>query len=274
MSRGIPRLGLGTWEMGDVPSRRADEIAAIRTALDVGVTMIDTAEMYGGGRAECVVAEALADGGSSLRDRAFVVSKVSPGNATRDGTAAACERSLRRLRTDHLDLYLVHWREEVPVGETIEALDRLRTQGKVRAFGVSNYDVHDMEEAWAAPGGCRIAANQVYYNLLHRGIERRLAPWCTSRGVTVMAYTPLESGRLPIREGLVRVAERHGVAPTTIAVAWTFRRPGFVTLVKTGRPERVREHARALDVRLTAEDERALDADYPVPARDGPLETI
>ena len=158
MSGAIPRLGLGTWEMGDDPTRRAEEIAAIRTALDVGSPMIDTAEMYVAGRSDRVVAAAHADGGASLRDRAFLVSKVSPRNATRDGTAAALERSLRRLRTDRLDLYLVHWREAVAVAETIEALDRLRTQGKVLAFGVSNYDVHDLDEAWAAPGGRNVAA--------------------------------------------------------------------------------------------------------------------
>jgi diketogulonate reductase-like aldo/keto reductase len=270
----LPRLGLGTWEMGDDPRRRADEVAALRTGLDVGVTMIDTAEYYGHGRAEDVVGEALADGGSSLRDQAFVVSKVMPRHATRAGTPAACERSLRHLRTDRLDLYLVHWREDVPLDETVAALERLREQGKVRAWGVSNFDVHDMDETWAAPGGARCAADQVYYNLLHRGIERRLAPWCASHGVVVMAYTPVESGRLPVRPSLAAAAARHGVSPFAAAVAWTMRSPGFVTVVKTGRPGRVCEYAKALDVRLDAADLAALDRDYPLPERDGPLETI
>jgi diketogulonate reductase-like aldo/keto reductase len=270
----LPRLGLGTWEIGDDPARRADEIRALRTGLDLGLTMIDTAEMYGDGRAESLVGEALGAGSGVARESFVLVSKVLPRNATRDGTAAACERSLRRLRTDHLDLYLVHWRESVPLDETFAALDRLRAAGKVRAFGVSNFDLADMEEAWALPAGARIAANQVYYNLLRRGIERRLLPACAARGVTVMAYTPVESGRLPVRPSLAAAAALLGVSPFAAAVAWTMRHPSVVAVVKTGRAERVREYAKALGVHLLAEELAALDRDYPAPDRDIPLETV
>lgn len=266
----LPKLGLGTWQLGDDPSRRAEEVRALRAGLDLGLTLVDTAEMYGEGRAEELVGEAVA----GRRDDVFLVSKVYPWNCTREGAAAACERSLRRLRTDRLDLYLVHWRDRVPLDETLGALDRLRAAGKVLHFGVSNYDVADLDETDALPAGRRVAADQVYYNLLHRGIERRLVPWCASRGVAVMAYTPLESGKLPVRPSLARVAERHGVTPYAAALAWTFRADGVVTVVKSSREERVREFRAALDVRLTAEDLAALDRDYPAPTRDVPLETV
>jgi diketogulonate reductase-like aldo/keto reductase len=255
--------------MGERPGRRAAEVAALRLGLDLGIGLIDTAEMYGDGGAEEVVGEAI----RGRRDDVFVVTKVLPGNASRAGTLRAAERSLRRLRTDRIDLYLLHWAGPHPLAGTLEAFEELRAAGKIRHHGVSNFDLAEMEEAGSLPGGARIAANQVLYNLERRGIERRLLPWCRERGVVVMAYSPLDQGALARRPALRAVARRHGVSPERVAVAWTIRQAGLVTIPKAARPEHVRDCAAAIHLRLSAEDLAELDRAYPALDRDLPLET-
>jgi diketogulonate reductase-like aldo/keto reductase len=256
--------------MGDDPARRDVEVAALRRGIDLGLTTIDTAEMYGAGRAETLVGEAI----RGRRDEVFLVTKVLPDNASEKGVVAACERSLRRLGTDRVDLYLLHWPGRHPIAETIAGFERLVAQGKTRRWGVSNLDVEELDEMRAAPAGDRCAANQVYYNLSHRVAERRVLPWCRAHGVTLQAYTPLDQGRL-VRDRAVRaVAGRRGVAPATVAVAWTIREAGTATVAKTARPDRVDEVAAAAALRLWPEDLRDLDAAHPAPARDRPLETI
>ena len=268
--RTIPILGQGTWNMGEDPAARAAEVAALRLGLDLGMTLIDTAEMYGEGGAEEVVGEAIA----GRRDEVFLVSKVYPHNASRAGVRAACERSLRRLRTDCLDLYLLHWRGNVPLAETLEAFERLREEGKIRDYGVSNFDTDDMDEAAALPPGMQVAADQVLYNLIQRGIEWDLLPWCRARGIPVMAYSPLEStpdeqGPLLARAQLAEVALRHGVTPAQVALAWLLRQDGVVTIPKAVQPAHVRANRAALDLapRLTPDDMALLDAGFPPPAR-------
>jgi len=273
--RTIPVLGQGTWYMGEDPGARADEVAALRLGLDLGMTLVDTAEMYGEGGAEEVVGEALA----GRRDEVFLVSKVYPHNADRAGVRAACERSLHRLQTDRLDLYLLHWRGGVPLAETLDAFARLRDEGKILDFGVSNFDLDDMQEAAALPHGKNIAANQVLYNLARRGIEWDLLPWCRQQGIPVMAYSPLESNaadQAPLlgRPQLHTVAGRHGVTPAQVAVAWLLRQDGVVTIPKAVQPAHVRANYAALDLapRLTDEDMATLDAGFPPPKRRRPLE--
>jgi len=272
--RAIPILGQGTWNMGEDPSARAAEVAALRLGMELGMTLIDTAEMYGEGGAEKVVGEAIA----GRRDEVWLVSKVYPHNASRAGVRAACERSLRRLGTDRLDLYLLHWRGGVPLAETLEAFERLRDEGKIRDYGVSNFDTDDMEEAAALPAGAGIATNQVLYNLVKRGIEWDLLPWCRARGIPVMAYSPLESTRpeqraLLTRPQLGEVARRHGVTPAQVALAWLLRQDGVVTIPKAVQPDHVRANRAALDLAplLTIEDMALLDAGFAPPERRRPL---
>jgi diketogulonate reductase-like aldo/keto reductase len=267
----IPALGIGTWNMGDTQKTRADEIAALRLAVDLGMTVVDTAEMYGDGAAEEIVAEALAH----RRKDIFLVSKVLPQHATRRGTIAACDASLRRLKTDRLDLYLLHWRGRVPLAETLEAFGRLERDGKIRHWGVSNFDTDDMEELVALDsGGERVAANQVLYNLTRRGIEYDLLPWCRAHNVRVMAYSPLEQGRLTGRKALQAVAARVGATPAQVALAWVLRQPGAIAIPKSGHVERVRENRGALDIVLAPDDLAELDRAFPPPARKIALEMI
>jgi len=266
----MPALGQGTWYMGDDPRRRADEIAALRLGLDLGMTLIDTAEMYGNGAAEELVAEAIA----GRREEVFLVSKVLPGNATRRGTIAACERSLQRLRTDRLDLYLLHWRGGTPLQETLGAFETLVRAGKIRHFGVSNLGVSDLEELWSLEGGAAAATDQVLYNLTRRGIERDLLPWCRERAVPIMAYSPIEQGRLPGRPELRAMAARHGATPAQAALAWVLRHDDVIAIPKAGKPHHVRENRAALDLRLTEEDLAALDRAFPPPTGPRPLEML
>ena len=269
-------LGQGTWEMGARRGERAREVAALRLGFDLGLTLVDTAEMYADGGAEEVVAEAM----QGRRDEVFVVTKVLPRNASRSGTLAAAERSLQRLRTDHIDLYLLHWDGPHPLAETLAAFAALRQQGKVLHYGVSNFDLKDMLEVERTPDGAGVCADQVFYNLMRRGIERNLLPWCIERKIAIMAYTPVEQGRLakPGRSGqrraLEQVAKRHGATLSQVALAWTIRAPGVVAVVKAARPEHVRENAGAVELQLDADDLRELDAAFPVPDRDIPLETL
>jgi len=266
----MPALGLGTWRMGESGRVRAAEVEALRLGLELGVRLIDTAEMYGSGEAERIVAEAL----EGRRDEVFLVSKVFPQNASRAGTLAAAERSLKRLRTDRIDLYLLHWEGPHPIEETLEAFVRLRSQGKIRDFGVSNFDLATLQDAGREPGGEVIAANQVLYNLERRAIEWDLLPWCQERQVAVMAYSPLEQGRLRRRPALEKVARRHGATPSQVALAWTLRHPGVVTIPKATGPAHVREDVAAADLALDEEDLAALDGAFPPPAGATPLETL
>lgn len=263
----VPRLGQGTWRMGE-GGPRATEVAALRLGIELGMTLVDTAEMYGDGAAEEVVADAIA----GQRDRVFLVSKVYPHNATRAGVPATCERSLRRLRTDRLDLYLLHWRGNTPLRETVDAFERLREQGKIRAWGVSNFDVSDMEDL---PPGAACAANQVLYNLEARGTEFDLQPWSRAHGMPVMAYSPVGQGGALLRHpALTAVAARHDATPAQAAIAWTLAQPGVVSIPKASDPAHVRLNAAAAALTLTPDDHAALDAAFPPPRRKQRLEML
>jgi len=266
----IPILGQGTWQMAEKPARRVEEIKALRAGLDLGMTLIDTAEMYGDGAAEELVAEAI-DG---RRNDVFLVSKVLPENSSRNGTIKACERSLKRLRTDTLDLYLLHWRGGVPLSETVEAFDALVKAGKARSWDVSNFDVEDMQELMALPGGKACAINQVLFNLSRRGIEQGLIPWSRKHNIPIMAYSPVEQGRLLSKPALRKIADRLNATPAQVALAWVLGHPNICAIPKAGRVEHVKENHGALSVRLTKEDMTALDAAFPPPSRQVPLEML
>lgn len=266
----VPVLGQGTWNMGEKERRGEDEIAALRLGLDLGMTVIDTAEMYADGGAEEIVGAALA----GRRNGVFLVSKVLPQNASRSGTIAACEHSLKRLQTDRLDLYLLHWRGSVPLGETLAAFDTLSRAGKIRFWGVSNFDVADMEELAGLPGGGDVATNQVLYNLSRRGIEFDLLPWCRGRNVPIMAYSPIEQGRILKQPALQRVASGHSATPARIALAWLLRQDQVMVIPKSASLEHVRENHAALDVRLSGDDLAELDRAFAPPTKRKPLETL
>jgi aldehyde reductase len=266
----VPALGLGTWRMGENSTARATEIATLRLALELGITLIDTAEMYGNGRAEELIGEAI----EGQRERAFLVSKVYPHNASRNGTIQACERSLRRLRTDRLDLYLLHWRGDIPLGETLEAFDSLRTTGKIRSFGVSNLDQNDLQELWPLPHGRKIATNQLLYNLTRRGIEIELLPWLRTRHIPIMAYSPLEQGRLLEDPGLVRFARRYEITSAQAALGWLLAQKDVMVIPKTSQPERLRENISALNLSFTPAQLAELDQLFPVPSTAPPLEML
>jgi diketogulonate reductase-like aldo/keto reductase len=261
--RAIPVLGQGTVRMGDKPDNRRDEVAALRLGLDLGLVLIDTAEMYADGGAEEVVGEAIQD----RRDEVFLNSKVLPENASRDGTIAACERSLKRLKTDYLDLYLLHWREDVPLEETFDAFQALKRAGKIRDYGVSNFEVSDMEDARALNGGEEIVTNQVFYNLSHRGVEWDLLPWSRMRGLPIMAYSPLDEGKLAKKRTLKPIAARHGVSPAQVALAWLLGQDGIIVFPKASKPDHVRENRAALDLKLTDEDLKDLDQVFRPPRK-------
>ena len=266
----IPRLGLGTWRMGEDRRRRAAEVAALRLGLDLGLGLIDTAEMYGSGGAETVVAEAIA----GRRDAVFLVSKVLPQNASRQGTVAACEASLKRLATDRIDLYLLHWRGGPALSETLAGLLALQQAGKIRHWGVSNFDAGDMAELAALAGGGGVATNQVLYNLTRRGIEHGLLPWCRARRVPVMAYSPVEQGRLLGHKALARIAGRHGASPARVALAWLLAQPGVMAIPKAVDPAHVRDNRAALDLRLSPAALAELDRAFPAPRGPTALEML
>jgi diketogulonate reductase-like aldo/keto reductase len=265
----VPQLGLGTWMMGEGRHSRADEVRALQTGIDLGMTLIDTAEMYAAGVAEEITGEAIA----IRRDDVFIVSKVLPGNASRQGTIAACERSLRRLGIEAIDLYLLHWRGSYPLADTVAGFDALLKAGKIKAWGVSNFDVDEMEELLAA-GGEAVAANQVLYNLTRRGIEHDLVPWSARRNVPIMAYSPIEQGRLARNGALRRVAEARGATPVQIALAFTLRHPHVISIPKAGSIAHVEENRKAADIKLTADELAALDQAFPPPRGRKPLEMI
>lgn len=265
----VPALGQGTWMMGERHDRRAQEIAALRAGIELGMTLIDTAEMYGDGAAEILIAEALGD----VRDRLFLVSKAYPQNASRKRLAGACEASLKRLGTDRLDLYLLHWRGSVPLAETVEAMEALKAAGKIRHWGVSNLDTDDMNELVAADGEA-CATDQILYNLTRRGAEHDLVPWLEGRGIPVMAYSPVEQGRLLADRALAQVATKIGATPAQVALAWTMRQVGVIAIPKAGSVAHVRENRAAADLVLSDTDLAALDAAFPRPRNRRPLEML
>ena len=266
----VPVLGQGTWHMGEDPRRRKDELAALRVGIELGLTLIDTAEMYGNGAAEELVGEAIA----GRRDQVFLVTKVLPEHATHRGTVAACERSLQRLGTDRLDLYLLHWRGSVPLEATLAGFQSLLRANKIRHWGVSNFDVSDMEDLVALPGGTEVTTDQVLYNLMHRGIEWDLLPWCRGRGIPIMAYSPIEQGRM-LKHPLIRkVASRLDTTPAQVALAWLLHKDGIIAIPKAGTPDHVRENRAALDLRLSEKHLAELDQAFPPPRHKVPLEML
>lgn len=266
----VPALGMGTWRMGEDPGRRREEIATLRLGVDLGLTLVDTAEMYGEGRTEQFLGEALA----GLRDRVFLVSKVYPHHASRQGVLGACERSLRRLGTDHLDLYLLHWRGDVPLAETVAGFEALRASGKIRHWGVSNFDTGDLAELFALPGGERCAVNQVLYNLTRRGPEFQLLPWMRAHGVPLMAYSPIEQGRLARAGALAEIAAARGVSHWQVALAWALCRPDAIAIPKAARESHLRENLAAGTLSLSEAERARLDVQFAPPRRGQPLEML
>ena len=268
----VSRLGQGAWQIGDDRSSRAAEHAALRAGLELGMNLIDTAEMYGNGRSEQLVADVI----TGQRDHVYLVSKVLPENATREGAVEACEESLKRLKTDYIDLYLLHWRGSVPFEETLEAFTVLRERGSIRHYGVSNFDVGDLEEASALEGSTDIATNQVLYNLEHRGVEWALLPWCRERTIPLMAYSPLgsDSRRLRTHPVLKAMAARLGASTSRIALAWLLRQPDVVVIPKASSEAHVRDNHAALELEISADELEKLDRSFPPPQRPTPLAMI
>ncbi|KWB50356.1 aldo/keto reductase [Burkholderia ubonensis] len=266
----IPKLGQGTWEMGERASRRAGEIAALREGIALGMALIDTAEMYGDGATEELVGDAL-DG---LRDDVFLVSKAYPHHASRRGVVAACEASLKRLRTDRIDLYLLHWRGSVPLEETVEGFDALRRAGKIRHWGVSNFDTADMQALVDEAGGAACATNQILYNIARRGPEFDLLPWLAARRIPAMAYSPVDHARLPKHSQLDEIARVRGVSVTRVALAWVLAQPGVFAIPKAARIEHVRDNRAALDLVLSDDERAQLDAYFRPPRSKRALEML
>lgn len=266
----IPVLGMGTWRMGESARNRQSEIAALRHGLALGLSLIDTAEMYGEGGAEEVIAQAIAH----RRSEVFLVSKVYPHNASRQGAIAACERSLKRLHTDYLDLYLLHWRGSVPLAETLEAFQTLQQAGKIRSYGVSNFDAEDMQEAIQLKGGNTIVTNQVLYNLMRRGIELNLLPWCRQHGMPIMAYSPIEQGRLLNNRALKAIAQERGVTTAQVAIAWLLHQEDVIVIPKSSNIQHVEQNYAALELNLSEAELATLNAAFPPPAKPVPLEML
>ncbi len=272
-----PALGLGTWRMGESPAARSAEVAAVRLALEIGYRVIDTAEMYGEGGAESVVGQALAEAvraGTVQRDQVFIVSKVYPHNASRRGVREACERSRHRLGIDRIDLYLLHWRGQHPLAETVAGFEGLQAQGWIGQWGVSNFDVDDMEELLGAPGGAACAANQVYYSLGERGPGFALLPWLQRHGMPLMAYCPIDQGRLAGNATLAEVAQRHGASASQVALAWAMQQTGVMAIPKAVREAHLRENFAAAALHLSAADLAAIDALFPPPKRRSTLAMV
>ena len=266
----MPALGLGTWRMGEVGSRRTAEINAVRLAIDMGYRVIDTAEMYGEGGAEEVVGQALAQAlqsGDVKREELFIVSKVYPHNASRSGTRVACERSLKRLGLDHIDLYLLHWRGPHGLADTVAAFEQLKTRGQIRHWGVSNLDTSDMDELSAIHQGGHCAANQVYYSLGQRGAEFSLLPWLRGHGMPAMAYCPIDQGVLAGNKVLTGLGQPHGASAAQVALAWVLAQPGVMAIPKAVQETHLRENLAAASLRLGAQDMATLDRHFPPPRR-------
>ena len=265
----VPVLGQGTWRMGENARAHKDEVAALRLGIELGMTLIDTAEMYGEGGAEKVVADAIQD----QRDRVFVVTKAYPHHASRTELPKACERSLKRLRIDTIDLYLLHWRERnTPLPETVEAFEKLRTAGKIKRWGVSNFDVDDMSELWSIENGTNCAANQVLYNLENREIESGLLQWSGNKEVPIMAYSPVGHGRGLLENATLReIAKRHDATASQIALAWLLRRPEMIAIPKANNEKHVRDNAKSIGIKLSNQDFAELDREFPAPKSKKPL---
>ncbi|MBY5700016.1 aldo/keto reductase [Rhizobium leguminosarum] len=266
----VPALGQGTWAMGEDAGHAKAEIESLRVGIDLGMTLIDTAEMYGDGGAEEIVGQAI----RGRRDEVFIVSKVYPWNASLTGTIEACERSLERLGTDRIDLYLLHWRGDHPLAETVAAFEMLKASGKIGAWGVSNFDTDDMDELLGVPDGANVAANQVLYNLSRRGIEFDLLPWCQSRGIPVMAYSPIEQGNILHHPELIRIAKAYQATPAQLALAFLLERDGVIVIPKTSNAERAAENRDCVSLDITDDDWDALDAAFPPPTKKKPLEML
>jgi diketogulonate reductase-like aldo/keto reductase len=266
----VPALGMGTWFLGDHVDTRAEEIAALQCGIDLGLRLIDTAEMYGKGASERLIGSAI----KGRRDSVFLVSKVYPHNASRRGTLAACERSLGRLGVDRIDLYLLHWRGRFPLGETVEAFQRLRRDGKIRYWGVSNFDLGDMVELRGTPGGEQVAVNQVLYNLSRRGIEWDLLPWCAEHRIPIMAYSPIEQGRLLLNPALRQLAEASGATPAQLALAWLLRHERVMAIPKASTRAHVEQNVAALNHQLDSRLLAEMDALFPPPMHATPLEML
>ncbi|HEX5321878.1 MAG TPA: aldo/keto reductase [Stellaceae bacterium] len=263
----IPAYGQGTWHMGENDRYAEEEEASLRLGIELGLTLIDTAEMYGNGVAEEIVARAA----GKNRDKLFIVSKVLPYNASRKGTIEACERSLKRLKTDRIDLYLLHWRGSHPFAETLAAFDTLKRDGKIRHHGVSNFGLDDMKEWVGLGGGETVATNQILYNLTRRGPEYDLIPWCRQRGIPIMAYSPIEQGRMLGHKALAEIGVRHNATPAQVALAWLLHQDGMIVIPKARQLDHVRENRKAPDVTLTEDDLAALDRAFKPPNRRTPL---
>ena len=264
----IPALGQGTWGLGESPQDRGEELRTLQLGLELGLTLIDTAEMYGDGAAEELVADAV----EGRRDEVFLVTKVVPAHASRHGTIEACERSLERLRTDRVDLYLLHWRGQLPLSATVEAFSELKQAGKIRHWGVSNFDAVELAELVTVARGDEVATDQVLYNLAHRQAEAELLPWCRDWGIPLMAYSPVDRGSLVQNDVVVTVAEKHDATPAQIALAWVLRTDDVCAIPKASIHEHVRENARALEVQLDDEDVKMLDGEFPPPRGPAPLD--
>jgi diketogulonate reductase-like aldo/keto reductase len=265
----IPVLGQGTWHMAEVRERRKAEIGALRLGLDLGMTLIDTAEMYAEGETERLVGDAI----SGRRDEVFLVSKVLPSHATRRGAIDACAASLRRLKTDRLDMYLLHWRGSVPLWQTIEAFEELKERGWIRHWGVSNFDVMDLVDLLQIPSGPGVQTDQVLYNLARRSPEYNLLPWCRERNLPVMSYSPIDQGDLLSHPAVRGASERNDITPAQVALAWVLRQPLVCAIPKSGSIARVQENATAAAIRLSPQDLTELDLSFPPPIKARPLET-
>ena len=266
----VPVLGQGTWRLAEGRHNRSQEIEALRLGIDLGMSLIDTAEMYAEGAAEMLVGDAI----TGRRDDVFLVTKVLPENATRRGTIEACERSLRRLKTDRIDLYLLHWREDIPLQQTVDAFQKLVKEDKITHWGVSNFDVSDMNDLMKVDGGSEVFANQVLYNLTRRGIEFDLMPWCHKRNIPIMAYSPIEQGRLLSHPIVRKIAEEHHAAPAQVALAWVLRNDHVVAIPQAGTPDHVRENHGATGVKLSKQDLAKLDRAFPPPRSKKPLAVL
>ena len=266
----VPALGLGTWYMGERPDRRPTELAALRTGIENGLTLIDTAEMYGDGAAEELVSEAIA----GQRDSIYLVSKVVPSHATRRGTVEACQASLRRLGTDYLDMYLLHWRGRVPLAETVAGFEELVQAGLIRSWGVSNFDTDDLDQLASVPGGARAQTDQVLYNLARRGPEYDLLPRCRQAGIPLMAYSPVDHGRLLEHPTVRDMAGAKEVTPAQLALAWVLRLPEVFAIVKASTPARVAENRAAIEISFSTNELKQLDQIFPPPSSKEPLEML
>jgi diketogulonate reductase-like aldo/keto reductase len=266
----VPALGQGTWCMGDDSARRKEELATLQRGIDLGLTLIDTAVMYGEGASEELVGEAI----RGRRSEVFVVTKVYPHNASRRAMPAACENSLRRLGIEAIDLYLLHWSGSVPIGETVQAFEALQREGRIRHWGVSNLDADQMQELWKEPGGRAAQTDQVLYNLTRRGVEWDLLPWLRERRVPAMAYSPIEQGRLLRQRGLGAFAREHGMTPSQAALAWLLAQEGVIAIPKTGHRERVEENAAAARLQLSPAQLQQLDSLFEPPEGPSPLEML